>query len=98
MSVDLNQVILPRLSYLLIDSVTYRLDSVTYPEFPLPPPTPPCLSYFLHLSHVYIEVLEPHSIDRVLILFLQWVHGHPIDSVLLDSLTETDLVDPYDYG
>ena len=36
--VDLNQVILPQLSYLLIDSVTDSvidsvIDSVTYPEF-----------------------------------------------------------------
>ena len=36
--VDLNQVVLlPRLSYLPIDSV---IDSVTYLLFPLPPPTP----------------------------------------------------------
>src|ERR1700722_17418834 len=38
-----------------------------------------CLSC-LHLPHVYIEALEPHLIDRVLILFLQSVHGLPIDS------------------
>lgn len=42
-------------------------DSVTYPLFPLSP-LPPSLSYFLYLSYVYIEALEPYSIDRVLIL------------------------------
>ena len=50
-----------RLSYLPLDSVTYLL-------FLLPPP-PPFPSYCLHLPHVYIEALEPHLLDRVLILW-----------------------------
>ena len=59
--VDLNQVVLsPRLSYLLIDSVTY-------PLFPLPPPSP-LLFPIAYTFLMYIEALEPHSIDRVLIL------------------------------
>ena len=32
---------------------------------------------------MYVEALEPYSIDRVLILFRQSTHGLPIDSSVL---------------
>ena len=52
LSVDLSQVVLlPRLSYLPLVSIAT--------------PLTPSLSHCLHLSNVYIEALEPHSIYRV---------------------------------
>ena len=40
----------------------------------------PIMSYYLHLLRVYIEALEPHLIDRVLILDL------PIDTFGLSTV------------
>jgi len=46
------------------DSVSDTVTELVYYPFP----------------YVFIEALEPHSIDRVLILFLQSVHGLSIDN------------------
>jgi hypothetical protein len=79
-----------------LDSVTYPLDSVTYPLFLLPPSSP----IFLPIAYIfliYIEALEPHSMDRVLILWYSdrqlWARvACPIAPVQL-----FDLIDWFDW-